>query len=435
MNNFWVILNAERKAVYVHPAKKTSEIITACTFHHPECQNGFIYRQGNCMEIAKFEETTENALKQELVMVRKRCIATPRHVLVHSPYIIVSFFTDNGTVMYHLKVFVYSEPEGFIEVSSVQQFTENEVIMAMCICKFSRKLNPPYEYLAIGTGMIGAEDTTSQGRLILFAFNEGKLVYQALHRKPGLKGCVSALGSFEGYLLVGVGSEFKIFSFVDEEGQEWLEPIAFYYGYTMSTGIDIHKSMVLCTDTLNQMYLLQYDEANSQKNLKLKGQYFRELFPLSVSFHEDRQVVADQFKNIHIFICHSTSDKIEKVGDLHTGLTVYSFCNFGSCLLMISQEGAISALFLSNEAVYKRVHTLHNAMLETLPNRGGLNSRGYRLSSTQEKERLRKSVLDLTYVLNYCYLSAPLQRLIARNIGTIPHNVLVELSELNNLFS
>ena len=170
--------------------------------------------------IGKIEENIENNLKQEVILVRKRCLETPRHILIHSPYIIVSFFTDDRTVIYHLKVFIYSEPSGFTEISSVQQFTENEVIMAMCICKFSRKLKPPFEYLVIGTGIIGTEDTTSQGRLILFAFDEGKLVYQALHKKPGLKGCVSALGCMEGYLLVGVGSEFKLFSFVDEEGQE-----------------------------------------------------------------------------------------------------------------------------------------------------------------------------------------------------------------------
>ena len=203
----------------------------------------------------------------------------------------------------------------------------------------------------------------------------------------------------------------------------------------MSTGMDIQDSMVLCTDTLNQMYLLAYEEANSQKNLKLKGQYFRELFPLAVGFHINRLIVSDQYKNLHIFLCHSTSDKIEKVGDLHTGLTFYSFCNFGHALLMISQEGAISALFLSNEGVYKRVHTLQNAMLEVLPNRAGLNSRGYRLSSTQEKERQRKSILDLSYVLNFCYLSAPLQRLIARNIGTSPQHILAELADLNYLIN
>lgn len=435
-NCFWVVVNSERKMVHVHAGLKSDqEILCASTFHHPECNNGFIYRQGPLLEIGKFEENTESSLKHELIMVRKRVLETPRHILIHPPYIIVSFFTDNRTVMYHLKVFVYSEPLGFSEVSSVQQFTENEVIMAMCICKFTKKLNPPYEYLVIGTGMIGTEETTSQGRVILFAFNEGKLVYQTLYKKPGLKGCISALGCMDGYLLIGVGAEFKLFSFVDEEGQEWLEPIAFYYGYTMSTGLDIQDSTVLCTDTLNQMYLLSYEEANSQKNLKLKGQYFRELFPLSVSFHLNRQVVADKYMNIHIFLCHSTSDKIEKVGDLHTGLTVYCFCNFGQALLMISQEGAISALFLSNEGVYKRVHTLQNAMLEALPNRAGLNSRGYRLSSTQERERQRKSVLDLSYVLNFCYLSGPLQRLISRNIGTVPQHVLAELAELNYLFN
>jgi Pre-mRNA cleavage and polyadenylation specificity factor len=179
-----------------------------------------MYREGESLVIGKIEENIENNLKQEVILVRKRCLETPRHILIHSPYIIVSFFTDDRTVIYHLKVFIYSEPSGFTEISSVQQFTENEVIMAMCICKFSRKLKPPFEYLVIGTGIIGTEDTTSQGRLILFAFDEGKLVYQALHKKPGLKGCVSALGCMEGYLLVGVGSEFKLFSFVDEEGQE-----------------------------------------------------------------------------------------------------------------------------------------------------------------------------------------------------------------------
>ncbi|CAG9330772.1 unnamed protein product [Blepharisma stoltei] len=429
-NNFLVTVNQERDRVHIHPSLFNGQIKAMCSFNHADCPNGFIYRENDILVIGRFEDSISAALNQEVLMIRKNCSETPRHIIEYGNYIIVSFFTDKGEILYNLRVFMQNEETGLTEVSSVQQFSANEIILSMCIVKFSRKLNPPFEYLAIGTGMAATEDTTTQGRLILFALDQNKLVYQPLHKKPGLKGAISSLGNIDGYLLVGVGSEIKIFIFVDEEGKEWLEPISFYYGYTMATGMDIENNMILCTDTMNQMYILSYEEANSQKNLQLKGQYFRELFPLAASFNANRQVIADGFRNIHIFLCRSDSDKIEKVGDLHTGLTVYTFAKCDEALLMMSQEGAISVLTATNEMLYKKMHTLQNALLDVLPYNAGLNPRGYRLCSTQERERQRKSVLDLTLVFSFCYLSAPLQRMIARNIGTTPHNILKEMQEL-----
>ena len=434
--NFMVVPNTDRKTVHVHAyGQKNDNLVGCCSFNHPDCVSGFMLKKNDNLEICKFEETTEEVMDQELLMVRKRFQETPRHILSHESYIIVSFFTDSEVVQYRVKEFVYVPQSGLFEISEVKDFMENEVIMAMCLCKFSRKIKPPYDYLVIATGVIGSDETTSQGRLLLFSFNEGRLVFEKLHKAPGLKGCCSALACIHDYLLVGAGPEIKIFNFVDEEGMVYLEPVAFYYGYTMSTGLDVNGPRVLCTDTLNQMYLLEYEEASSCKNLNLKGQYFRNIYPLAVSFHENRQIVADNFKNIHIFLNHEDSDKIEKVGDIHSGLTVFSFCPWGNSLIMISFEGAISALFISEEGVYRKVNALLNSMLEALPNRAGLNQRGYRLSSTQERERQRKSVLDLSYVMNYCYLSLPIQNLIARNNGNVPLHVLQELSELNSLFN
>lgn len=191
-----------------------------CSFNFIDCPNGFIYRENDLLNIAKLEDDITEAIKHDVIMVRKRCSETPRHIIEYGNYVIVSFFTDKGEIMYNLRVFIKNELTGLNEVSAVQQFSGNEIILSMCIVKFSRKLNPPYEYLAIGTGMAGTEDQTTTGRLILFALDKNKLVYQPLHKKPGLKGAISCLGNIDGYLMVGVGSEIKIFTFVDEEGKE-----------------------------------------------------------------------------------------------------------------------------------------------------------------------------------------------------------------------
>lgn len=39
----------------------------------------------------------------------------------------------------------------------------------MCVIEFSRKIRPPYVYVAVGTGFISTEDNPSIGRLLLFA--------------------------------------------------------------------------------------------------------------------------------------------------------------------------------------------------------------------------------------------------------------------------
>jgi len=433
LNNFWIVPDTTKNTLAFHVNANKGEVHTICSFHHSDCQGGFLYREESTLKISKVEEMYENSMHLPMLLKSKKCSQTPRHVLVHDKFIYVSFFTDNGPIQYQLKVYLFTEETGLKKVSNVQEFQENEVILSMCTVNFNRKLEPPYQYLAIGTGMVGTEADSSTGRILLFAIDNNRLVYQPLHKKVGLKGAISALGSIDGYLLIGVGSEIKIFTFVDEEEQEWLAPIAFYYGYTMAAGIDIQGNDVLCLDSRNQMYLLSFEEASSQKNLKLTGQYLRELAPITGAFHFNRVVVADEFKNLLIFSRQSATTKVDKIGDFHTGLNIFCFVKLNNALLMISQEGAVSALFISNEITYKKLHTLQYGLIEALPYPLGLNPRSYRLATTQERERQRKSVLDLGLVNTFAYLSSSLQRSIARNIGTSPHHILAERAGLPSI--
>lgn len=426
----WIVPDTKHNTLRVFSSSVVFESI--CSFHHPVCDHGFFYKENNKLHIARIEDDVLNCMKtMPCIAVKKKFTETPKQILVHKNYIIVAFFTDKGVIHYSLKMFTI-RPEGDLrELCILPHLNDNEVIQSMCVATFNRKLNPPFEYLAIGTGIITSEDQPCHGRLLLFAIQDNRLVHQPLQKVPGLKGPVSALACLDGYLLVGVNPELKVFTFVDREEEEaWLEPIAFHYGYSMASGMDIVGNDILIAEPRNHMYTLKYEEGSNKKNLELQGQFFREQSPTAASFHFNRQVISDENRNILIYYDNPTLRKIEKIGDFHTALTVYTMARAEASLLMPGIEGGLGALFICNEVIYKKMHTLQNALLEALPYKAGMNPRSYRQCTSYDKDRYRKSVLDRQLVFSYCYLSQPIQRSIARNIGTTPQHILSELAEL-----
>lgn len=95
-------------------------------------------------------------------------------------------------------------------------------------------------------------------------------------------------------------------------------------------------------------------------------------------------------RNLIIFIRLQTSEKserIERIGDIHTSLTIYTFAKSEGALIMPSLEGSVAGLYSCNEETYKKMHTLQNALLEYLPHRAGLNLREFRMFTTLDHER------------------------------------------------
>ena len=188
---------------------------------------------------------------------------------------------------------------------------------------------------------------------------------------------------------------------------------------------------MLYTEAKDQMFVFDFQETSNQKNLMLVGQYLKPLTPLSACFHFKRQVVCDEDCNMTVFVSLPDSKKIEKIADIHTGLRIFSIARSQEdALIMVSQEGAMSVLHITTEYLYKKMHTLINALLEMFPFTGGLNPRSYRLCISRDRERHRKGILDLGLILSYCYLSVPFQRMIARNIGTTRQTILSEIAEM-----
>lgn len=68
--------------------------------------------------------------------------------------------------------------------------------------------------------------------------------------------------------MVGTSPEIKIYSYVDDD-DPWLEPIAFYYGYRMSTGIDSEGDCIFIADTIDLLLVLKYEEGGNRKSFEL----------------------------------------------------------------------------------------------------------------------------------------------------------------------
>ena len=461
----WVVPDVRHRVLRLHSDPR--QIPKAFSpFNYIDSEDGFIQLSNDQLLLTRLDDDLALSLPTEALSIRLPFLDTPRKLVAYEDMVFASFFVeDERGVVYSLRAFVVLKGRGLVEMCNIPRFSTNELITDLAVVNFRRKVDTPTTYLAVSTAVSGGEDVECKGRLFLFGLQNRALTPTKLDYRPTLIGAVTAVAELDGYLLAAVSFEVKMFTYV-EEAEPYMEEIAFFRSPYLCIHFDIYQNYALCLDVRKSVYVLGYREAHNQRELLPLGSFQKEHNSLSGGFlllnypESDelgvRAVVCDDFDNLYILHTVPWTDKVDKVGELHTGFEVYSISHCGDGLLLCAKEGIIAYLAPLSGYLYRKMHALQIAMLEALPSKAGLNGRGFRhpimhdrerqrvladqgnalLRSggrSGERERLRKTVLDRDQVLSFSYLSSRIQHFLSRNVGSSPSLILPELSQLRTL--
>ncbi|GMF24765.1 unnamed protein product [Phytophthora lilii] len=353
--------------------------------------------------------------------------------------------------------------------------------VASTSAEWNKKKRP---YLVIGTGWVGphGEDESGRGRLLLYELDyaqyvneEGgstsgklpklRLVFIKEHRQ----GAISMVAQLGPYVLAAVGSKLIVYEFKSEQ----LIGCAFYDAQMFIVTLNVVNYFVMYGDVYKSVHFLRWREM--QRQLVLLSKDYE---PLAISatefsvFEKKLALLAvDMDENLHVMqfapqdIESRGGQRLLRVSDFHLGVQVASMFRKrvdgpGQAApaangrgpsappsfyvnVMGNSEGGVGALIPVGERVFRRLFTLQNVMVNTLPQNCALNPREFRMLKTNaqrrcgrpdawSKKKWKKSFLDAFVLFRFLQLDYVAQKELARCIGTTPEVVTHNLLEVQH---
>lgn len=171
----WVLPDHVHRTVRMHHASRSS-ISRVAQFTNEQTSCTYVIKQDDTVKIAQYNEKMfQSAMLSEYIVSKLPTEGTPKQIYSHERDIFISFFKEGEKVKYSLIMYCIDDEGELNESCKISNFNDNEVILSMSVVRFSRKITPPFLYLATGTGFITTEDNPALGRLLLFAIDENRL--------------------------------------------------------------------------------------------------------------------------------------------------------------------------------------------------------------------------------------------------------------------
>uniref|UniRef100_K3WCM5 Cleavage/polyadenylation specificity factor A subunit C-terminal domain-containing protein n=1 Tax=Globisporangium ultimum (strain ATCC 200006 / CBS 805.95 / DAOM BR144) TaxID=431595 RepID=K3WCM5_GLOUD len=325
-------------------------------------------------------------------------------------------------------------------------------------------------YVVIGTGYVGphGEDESGRGRLLLYELDYAQYVNHSgstsgklpklrlVFIKEHRQGAISMVSQLGPYVIAAVGSKLIVYEFKSEQ----LIGCAFYDAQMFIVSISIVKDFIMYGDIYKSVHFLRWKE--KQRQLVLLAKDYEPLAVSATEFNLFEKRLAllavDMEENLHVMqfapndIESRGGQRLLRTGDFHLGVQVSSMfrklvspLNRSSPVTYVnilgSSEGGISALIPVSERVFRRLFTLQNVMINTLPQNCALNPRDFRTIKTNStrhsgrldawsKQKWKKSFLDAHVLFRFLQLDYVAQKEITRCIGTTPEVVIHNLLEV-----
>ncbi|TYZ69216.1 hypothetical protein PybrP1_011292 [[Pythium] brassicae (nom. inval.)] len=338
--------------------------------------------------------------------------------------------------------------------------------------EWAKKKRP---YVVVGTGYVGphGEDESGRGRLLLYELDYAQYVNHSgstsgklpklrlIFVKDHRQGAISMVAQLGPYVIAAVGSKLIVYEFKSEQ----LIGCAFYDAQMFIVSISIVKDFVMYGDVYKSAHFLRWKE--KQRQLVLLAKDYEPLAVSTTEFNLFEKRLAllavDVEENLHVMqyapndIESRGGQRLLRTGDFHLGVQVSSMFRkritpairsapVAYVNILGSSEGSISALIPVGERVFRRLFTLQNVMINTLPQNCALNPREFRAMKANShrhsgrpdawsKQKWKKSFLDAQVLFRFLQLDYVAQKEITRCIGTTPEVVVHNLLEVQRATS
>lgn len=338
--------------------------------------------------------------------------------------------------------------------------------------EWAKKKRP---YVVVGTGYVGphGEDESGRGRLLLYELDYAQYVNHSgstsgklpklrlVFVKDHRQGAISMVSQLGPYVIAAVGSKLIVYEFKSEQ----LIGCAFYDAQMFIVSISIVKDFVMYGDVYKSVHFLRWKE--KQRQLVLLAKDYEPLAVSTTEFNLFEKRLAllavDIEENLHVLqyapndIESRGGQRLLRTGDFHLGVQVSSMFRkrvspavrsapTAYVNILGSSEGSIGALIPVGERVFRRLYTLQNVMINTLPQNCALNPREFRALKANShrhsgrpdawsKQKWKKSFLDAHVLFRFLQLDYVAQKEITRCIGTTPEVVVHNLLEVQRATS
>lgn len=442
----WIFL--EKGYLRLHSMKITTPIVTMTPFSNVNCKRGFLYITSlNELTIARLDpQRCYNAVTP----VKRVTIGeTPHHVAVNvdQEAIFISTSTpvalqtiDDGLLPgkrivppYYQQFRLQSYNLNNLQFIDKHELKPFEHVTSMKLCRMEGKEEKRKEYIpmvVVGATTLQHEDVASQGRLMIFKVELGRLVKVG---ERDLRSPCGAICELDGYVAVSCGSKYYVYYF-DWENMQFV-PAAFHDGLLYCTSMSSLKRFLVVADRYKSLAFFHWKKGQGNALIQMSRDYL----PLQVHatgfiVFEDKLAILSSDNNENIQVFQFAPKKLESLGgkcllaqaDFNVGAIVHEFVRleFGQrpdkqLSVMAKSDGSFAVMMPITEQTHRRLASLQSHMYTRLWHYAGLHPKAFRLFKPDyhSLNNAKKNVIDGQLLSRYLNLNSLTQNELSKQIS------------------
>nr|CAD7197866.1 unnamed protein product [Timema douglasi] len=321
------------------------------------------------------------------------------------------------------------------EVLHAHQFMQCEYAVSLVSTKLG---DDPTTYYIVGTALVNPEESESkQGRILIFHYQEGKLVQAA---EKEIKGACYSLVEFNGRLLACINSTVRLFEWTAEKE---LRLECSHFNNITALYLKTKGDFILVGDLMRSMTLLQYK--TMEGSFEEMARDYNPNWMTAVEILDDDTFLGAE-NSANLFICQKDSaattdeerQQMQEVGQFHLGDMVNVF-RHGSlvmqhigetstptqgCVLFGTVSGAIGLVTQIPADFYEFLHELEEKLTHVIKSVGKIDHSAWRSFHTDIKTEPSEGFIDGDLVESFLDLSHDKMKEVATGLMTheTPHS-------------